>query len=311
MAFKTTLRIALTALFSGIFATANAQSQPFFPEISAPVALASDLQPEAPLPSPPPPPEKDILTAANPNYKLNWKVDAPIIVAGTAWTLYGFSQVYNKDTSTLAQIQALKKEDVNGFDRWAAGKHSDAADANSNYLFYGLIPAPFVLAGLDPAMRKDFWKISALYLETMAITGTLYTGATFLVDRYRPETYNFDKPAAERLNGNYKNAFFAGHVANVGAISFFTAKIFHDYHPDSKWKWAFWGGAGLATAATAYMRHEAGKHWPSDIVLGTLVGAGAGILVPQLHKRIKADGTGLRMAPYIGPGTGVSLAYRF
>lgn len=246
-----------------------------------------------------------------PNYQLNWKVDAPIIAAGTAWTLWAFGQVYDKDSSTLAQIQALKKEDINGFDRWAAGKNSEAADANSNYLFYGLIPAPLILAGLDPAMRKDFWKISALYLETMAITGTLYTGATFLVDRYRPETYDFNLPPAGRVSGNYKNAFFAGHVANVGAISFFTAKIFHDYHPDSKWKWAFWGGAGLATAATAVMRHEAGKHWPSDILLGTLVGAGVGILTPELHKKMKADGTGLRIAPYNGPGTGISLAYRF
>ncbi|RYD51408.1 MAG: phosphatase PAP2 family protein [Sphingobacteriales bacterium] len=257
-----------------------------------------------------PRPQQDVL-AARPDYHLSWKVDAPITAAGTAWTLWAFTHVYDKDTSTLAEIQALKKEDVNSFDRWAAGKDSEAADANSNYLFYGLIPAPLVLAGLDPAIRKDFWKVGALYLETMAITGTLYTGATFFVDRYRPETYNFDKPASERVDGNYKNAFFAGHVANVGAISFFTAKIFHDYHPNSPWRWAFWGGAALATGATAYMRHEAGKHWPTDLALGTAVGVAAGILVPQLHKKLRADGTGLRISPYIGQGTGMSIAYRF
>ncbi len=249
--------------------------------------------------------------AVNPNYQLNWKVDAPIIAVGMAWTLYGFSQVYNKPNSSLAQIQGLRKEDVNGFDRWGAGKHSESADANSNILFYGVIPAPLILAGMDKAARKDFWKVGALYLEAMAITGTLYTGATFFVDRYRPETYNFDKPAAERTGGNYKNAFFAGHVANVSTITFFTAKIFHDYHPNSKWKWAFWGGAGAATAATAYLRHEAGKHWPSDLLLGTLVGIGSGILVPQLHKRLKADGTGLRITPFMGQGNGVCFTYRF
>ena len=129
-----------------------------------------------------------------------------------------------KTKSTPEQIQALNKDDINSFDRWAAGMSSAQADAESNYLFYGLIPAPFLLAGLDKRMRKDFWKISALYIEAMAITGTLYTGATFLVDRYRPETYDVTLSVDQRTNGNYKNAFFAGHVANVGTIAFFTAK---------------------------------------------------------------------------------------
>lgn len=246
-----------------------------------------------------------------PNYQIRWAVDAPIVAAGTAWTLWAFGRVYDKDSSTLDHILNLRTEDVNGFDRWAAGKNSLEAAKTSDLLFYGAIPVPLILMGLDKTIRKDFLKVGLLYWETMAITGTLYTGATFLVDRYRPETYVFDMAAGERVSGNYKNSFFAGHVANVGAITFFTAKIFHDYHPNSPWRWAFWGGAAAATAATAVLRHEAGKHWPTDLILGTIVGAGAGILVPQLHKKARPDGTGFRIAPYNGPGTGIGFAYGF
>ena len=247
----------------------------------------------------------------NPEYKYSLKVDGPITLAGTAWTLYGFSQVYSKDKSTIAEIHALNKNDINGFDRWAAGMSSDAADEASNYLFYGAIPLPLLLAGIDGRMRKDFWKISGLYLEAMAITGTLYTGATFFVDRYRPETYDNSISEDARTNGNYKNAFFAGHVANVGTITFFTAKIFNDYHPNNPWRWAVWGGAAVATGLTAYYRHEAGKHFPSDILLGTAVGVASGVLVPQLHKHRRADGRGLGISPMIGPYNGMSLSYRF
>lgn len=246
-----------------------------------------------------------------PNYQIRWAVDAPIVAAGTAWTLWAFGKVYDKDSSTLDQILNLRTEDINGFDRWAAGKNSLNADKTSDLLFYGAIPVPLILMGLDKSIRNDFLKVGLLYWETMAITGTLYTGATFLVDRYRPETYVFNMAAGERVSGNYKNSFFAGHVANVGAITFFTAKIFHDYHPNSPWRWAFWGGAAAATAATAVLRHEAGKHWPTDLILGTIVGAGAGILVPQLHKKARPDGTGFRIAPYNGPGTGIGFAYGF
>lgn len=316
MVLKPLFRLAFcAALFSGAPWCLNAQTTTDFPETEAPVLAATgispEISPEDPFGAPPLLPQQKNIFTSTPDYKLRWKVDAPIIAAGTAWTLYGFGRVYDKDKSTLAQIQALRTEDVNGFDRWAAGKHSAEAAKTSDFLFYGSIPLPLILMGADKTIRKDFWKVGALYLETMAITGTLYTGATYLVDRYRPETYDFSTPAADRLSGNYKNAFFAGHVANVGAITFFTAKIFHDYHPTSPWRWAFWGGAGLATGTTALLRHEAGKHWPTDLLLGTLVGAGAGILVPQLHKKMHADGTGLRIAPYMGPGTGISLAYRF
>jgi membrane-associated phospholipid phosphatase len=247
----------------------------------------------------------------NPEYKYNWKVDGPITLAGTAWTLYGFTQVYSKEKSTIAEIQALNKDDINGFDRWAAGMSSKDADTKSNYLFYGLIPAPFLLAGIDKRMRSDFWKINGLYIEAMAITGTLYTGATFFVDRYRPETYDNTLTLDERTNGNYKNAFFAGHVANVATISFFTAKIFNDYHRNNPWRWAVWGGAAVATGITAYYRHEAGKHFPSDILLGTAVGVASGILVPQLHKNRRTDGRGLGISPMLGPYNGMSLSYRF
>ncbi len=247
----------------------------------------------------------------NPEYQYNLKLEGPLTLAGTAWTLYGFSQVYSKENSTLAEIQALDKNNINAFDRWAAGKSSESADAESNYLFYGLIPAPFLLAGLDKRMRKDFWKISALYVEAMAITGTLYTGATFFVDRYRPETYDNSLTADQRTGGNYKNAFFAGHVANVGTIAFFTAKIYNDYHKENPWRWAVWGGAAVATGITAYYRYEAGKHFPSDILLGTAVGVASGILVPQLHKKRRADGRGLGIVPMVGPYNGLSINYRF
>lgn len=249
--------------------------------------------------------------AVNPGYGVNWKIEAPLVAAGTAWTLYGFSQVYNKPNSDINDIRALNRDDINGFDRWAAGKSSKDADRISNYPFYGAIPAPLLLIGLDRNVRKDAGRVAFLYLEAMAITGTLYTGATFLVDRYRPETYDLSIPEGDRTGGNYKNSFFAGHVANVATITFFTAKVFNDYHPRSPWRWAFWGGATAATATTVYLRHEAGKHWPTDLALGTAVGVASGILVPHLHKHVRADGRGFSMAPLVGPANGVTLSYRF
>jgi hypothetical protein len=163
----------------------------------------------------------------------------------------------------------------------------------------------------DRAIRKDALKVGALYWEAMAITGLLYTGGDYFVDRYRPETYDVDKKFSERKSGNEKNAFFAGHVALVSTSTFFTASIYDMYHPTSKFKWALYGVAIAATGATAYLRYRAGKHFPSDILVGTIVGVSSGMLVPRLHRYKPNKRQAWRVMPTAGEGYGLAATYSF
>ncbi len=101
------------------------------------------------------------------------------------------------------------------------------------------MPLPLILLA-DKHIRKDAGKIGFLYLEAMSITGLLYTGSTYLTDRYRPLAYNPEVSIGERRGGGAKNSFFAGHVALVATSTFFTAKVFSDYHPQSKMRWIFY-----------------------------------------------------------------------
>ena len=245
-----------------------------------------------------------------PVYKLKPKVDIPLTVATAGWTIYGFTQVYSKDNSTEEQINRLNVNDINGFDRWAADVWSEKAADASDLIFYGSMPLPALLF-LDKKMRKDAGKISFLYLEAMSITGLLYTGSAHLFDRYRPYTYNPNTPMGDRVEGNAKNSFPAGHVAVVGTSTFFIAKVFADYHPESKLKWLFYTGAALATGTTGYLRHRGGRHFPSDIVVGTAVGALSGILVPHFHKNKALKTSGLSVMPFTGRSHGLALVYKF
>jgi membrane-associated phospholipid phosphatase len=243
-------------------------------------------------------------------YRIKNAVDIPLTVITAGWTIYGFTQVYSKDNSTTEQIQNLNVNNINGFDRWAADVYSEKAAKTSDLIFYGSMPLPALLF-LDKKMSKDAGKISFLYLEAMSITGLLYTGATYLSDRYRPYAYNPNVPMGDRLEGGAKNSFFAGHVALVGTSTFFMAKVFSDYHPESKSKWLFYTGAAVATGATAYLRHRGGRHFPSDIVLGAAVGTLSGILVPHFHKNKKLKNSGLSIMPFTGQSHGLALVYKF
>ncbi len=263
--------------------------------------------------APEPPAPQDAEIPSDRVYQFNWKVDAPVTAVGALWSAYAFTKIYDKPSSSLAEIEALDKNDINGFDRWAAGMDDDNIDKSSDYLFYGVMPLPVVLFA-DKHIRKDAAKIGMLYLETFAITGALYTGSTYFTNRYRPETYNENKPAWDKLGGGYKNSFFAGHVAVVGTATFFTAKVFADYHPESKLKWVFYGAAAAATGTMVYMRHKAGKHFPSDLVVGTAVGVLSGILVPHFHKVNRGEDRAWRLSPSVDPyggGYGLGFTYKF
>ncbi len=232
-------------------------------------------------------------------YKLKPGVDIPITAVGTGWSLYAFTEIYNKDESSEEKILSLNVNDIPWFDRHGASVYHPEADKVGNAIFYGSMPLPILLM-LDKDIRKDAMKIAFLYLESMSITGLLYTGSVYLADRYRPYAYNPEVPIDKRTRGGAKNSFYAGHVALVGTSTFFIAKVLNDYHPDWKAKWLPFTAAALATGTTGYMRHRGGQHFLSDILLGTTLGTLTGILVPEFHKNKFADGRLAFTTSYLG-----------
>lgn len=242
-------------------------------------------------------------------YTLYPKVDVPVIAAAGGWSYYALSKIYKKDSTSVEDILSLSKEDVNGFDRWAADIYFPDAELESDKIFYGSMPLPLVLL-FDKEIRKDALKIAVLYTEALSITGTLYTSSTYF-NRFRPATYSDDLTVEQKRSGNQRNSFFAGHVALVATSTFFTAKVYSDYHPHSNFKWVLYGVAIGATGATGYLRHRAGKHFPSDIILGTAIGAMSGILVPQLHKTKKTQDRRVYIFPFTGESHGIAAIYKF
>ena len=67
-------------------------------------------------------------------------------------------------------------------------------------------------------------------------------------------------------------------------MSFLTAKMYHDFYPESDARPYVWASAALIPAITGYLRVRGGKHYLTDVLVGYGVGAAIGILVPQLHK---------------------------
>lgn len=247
-------------------------------------------------------------------YKLNLAVDIPLTAVAAGWSLYAFPKIYDKPGITPQELSNLKKENINGFDRWAADVYHENAAKSSDIFFYAAMPLPLVLL-IDKEIRKDALKVGFMYLEAMSITGVFYTGSAYIWDRFRPLTYIKDVTPGSELegdqrSGNARNSFLGGHPALVATSSFFVASVYADYHPDSKFKYVLYGVAAVATGGTAYLRHRGGKHFPSDLIVGTAVGTLSGLLVPRLHKNKAYVNSRVRVTPYSGQSHGLYVVYK-
>ena len=235
-------------------------------------------------------------------YIIKPSVDLPILAGGAAWDLYGFAQISKKDGTSLTELGSLKRSDLNWLDRWGVHPYSKSIDNLSYVPFFVAMPLPLAVFGIDKRMRTDFWKLTFLYAEAMTMTGALYTSAVHYVDRHRPLVYESASPLETRQSSNSRNSFFAGHVALVGTSVFFIARAYADYHPESRIKWVFYGGAAAITGLTGYWRSRAGEHFPTDIALGAAIGVASGLLTPSLHKTKLMKNGRLSVLPYNSQG---------
>jgi hypothetical protein len=231
-------------------------------------------------------------------YRTRFAVDAPVTAVFGIGAATGLYLIQQKNGLSEAELAALDKNDIPKFDRWAAGNYSDNAQLASDILCYPtLVIAPGLLAFNDN-VRGRYGQVLGLYVQALAFSDAAFTLSAGNVYRYRPFVYGTEGPANKRGSKIATNSFFAGHTAHTATATFFAAKVFSDFNPDSPARPYVWTAAAIVPAAVAYNRIQAGKHFLSDNLLGYTVGAASGILVPQLHKT--AGRNGLSIVPVQG-----------
>lgn len=222
------------------------------------------------------------LSAQSP-YEVNWKKEVPFASLGVA--AIGTGAYLRSQTSSLTASELLQigEFESSGLDEFATERFSERADKASDVFWFGSHVFPFIFLSGEKT-RSEFGKIMVLYSEAASINLGLTVITKSLTGRYRPYVYNPKVSEELKLSRNAKTSFFSGHASMTALNSFFAAKVFSDYYPESKWKPVVWGAAAVIPGITGYLRVEAGKHFPTDVLTGYAVGASLGILIPHLHR---------------------------
>jgi undecaprenyl-diphosphatase len=176
------------------------------------------------------------------------------------------------------------------------GAISQTTDPNAGtYSNVGMIAAVSfafvdpVLSGFRESNVQTGLVDGVIYAESMSLTFAITNVAKMAVRRPRPQAYI--DAEAHKADPNYANtttdsslSFFSGHAAEVAAVGATATYLAFTRSPQSPRPWiTLVLAAGLSTFVSIE-RVRSGAHFPTDVIAGSIAGAGIGVIVPHLHR---------------------------
>lgn len=218
--------------------------------------------------------------------------EAALLGGGIVLAGAGYYLEHQITPLTETQVNALSPENVNGFDRWATYNWSPKAGKISDQVRNALLVSPVTLFASE-RVRKEALAFSLMYLETNILNGAATMLAKGLASRIRPFVYNPDAPQNMKVGKQEaRKSFFSGHTSIAFTNAVFLSTVYAEYYPGSDWKPVMWAGTLSAASLVGILRVVAGKHFPTDVLTGAIVGSAIGYLVPQIHKPDRQNSSG-------------------
>ena len=251
--------------------------------------------------------------AENP-FALSLGLDLPLAGSGALMS-YNSSKMLAVTRKDSLNISSLRRSDINPLDRWAIGFYSPTLSSISGGLSAAELLVPAAANLWDISRDRQAWYGAlmdvVMYEEAIALSSSFSSYFKVLKVHSTPLTYSDDVPMNVRRDPVNVSSFFSGHSTAAFTTAVFSGYTFQAKHPGSPLVPWVWGGSLAAATSVGAMRVLAGKHFPSDVLAGAVVGSAAGFLVPWLHTRIwappAAHGLGQpQKAPGINMEMGIS-----
>jgi hypothetical protein len=192
------------------------------------------------------------------------------------------------DPLTEEEIKSQKAENVNRFDKIAIGPFTE--DPLADALLYGSFILPVTFLSYEDT-KEDFGTLSLMYGEVVLVNAAINGLVKGLTERSRPFVFDENSPLEKKYDVGSRYSFYSGHTSITASNSFFTARVFSEYLTNSTAKTLIWYGAALIPAVVGFSRINTHNHFPSDVIVGYIVGAAIGYLIPELHK-YESENTG-------------------
>jgi membrane-associated phospholipid phosphatase len=232
-------------------------------------------------------------------YRISVKTDVPLTIAAGI----GLTLPYIFAGHLITPRCPCDPAEVNAFDRPAIGNTSAFAATLSDITVGAAVVVPPALDLLDIGTRRVFVEDAVVFAQTLAVNGALVTVAKFLVQRPLPRTYAGDPNLVDKPGG-YRS-FYSGHTSLTFAALSAASMTMGFRHGKKAWPWIVTGVVGTSVAVE---RVADGRHFPSDVIVGALMGTATGRVVPWLHARTRSRAGTITVAPAAQGGVALGFS---
>jgi membrane-associated phospholipid phosphatase len=139
------------------------------------------------------------------------------------------------------------------------------------------VVTPLIIFSVGHLTMDSLLKQNAIYSGATLITSVIVSNILkYGINRTRP----FDEhPEIEKATSVHSPSFPSGHTSNAFALATSLSLSYPKWYvilPSFTW-----------AATVAYVRMDLGVHYPSDVLIGTLIGVGSAYLCYKLNQRLK------------------------
>jgi len=259
-------------------------------------------------------------------YEINsWVIrDIPTGIAyGSALVgLYFVGENLVSRAENFENTDLISSGEIGFFDRYATRQWSDKWDSFSDQLLWGMgVATAASLAVVLSDQEKVSGSVARSNTATLALMAAellvINKGFTDLVKgsvrRRRPYVHNQELTFNQKFQIATEDqdlflSFFSGHSAATFSAAAFISTVVADATDAPDWaKSLVWGSTMSVAALTAYARVAAGRHFPSDVIVGAIVGSAIGHLVPRSHRLGGDTNIHIINRGYQGIGFGIQI----
>jgi len=242
-------------------------------------------------------------------FELDGFTEVAIFSTGLALSTSFFLKPYSD--LTPEQISGLDAGSINSFDRISTRQSNHNADIAGDVVVYSLAAVPLGLLGIRNVNKdlKSAMTLMVMYAESALLANSLARVLKISFRRKRPFVYNDSFTLKDQMSSDNQLSMPSGHTANAFNSAVFMSTVFTLTFPDSKWVPVVWSLSMSAAATVGILRIFSGEHYPTDVIVGALLGTVTGLAIPFVHWKKKKS---VVLIPVAGDGfAGVSASGQF
>lgn len=214
-------------------------------------------------------------------YKFRPKFDLGLSISGIA--VQGFLQYRHFEQKSLP-VPPAKSEFKLGPDHLFSYQYRPKPAKYSDLLMASQLAIPMIV-GLTRMNNPQLYSASMVGAQSLLWTMNMTQGIKLLRLRSRPFVYSSTTPETVRNNPDARYSFLSGHSSAAFCIATATTLALKNLGISGTTRTIIGSASFIMAGSIATLRIASGKHYPTDVLAGMILGCGVALLNHYVHVR--------------------------